>query len=146
MTSERITLGAQMGGPEAFDVTQPIILRLRKQLASHCTEAYSPTISEFAIILRIDGSLDQFGGEGVQRPRINRKDAYVTADYAVPVEHWKDVPLPDLKKCFAEAAVKTVDTMVEHLKKLKVEVNAKMLAEDVNKAVTAFLKEASVPG
>lgn len=42
--------------------------------------------------------------------------------------------------------MKTVDTMVEHLKKLKVEVNAKMLAEDVNKAVTAFLKEASVPG
>lgn len=144
MTTERITVGAQLGGPDVSDATTAVYQALKRQLWAHCTRSYSPIISEFAIVLRIDGSLVEFGGEGVQGLRIRRKDAYVTADYVIPVARWKDVPLPALKAYFAAAAVMTIEAMAAHLKKLKVAVDAEMLTEDVKMAAGAFL-DAPVP-
>jgi hypothetical protein len=113
---------------------------LRKQLEAHCTASYSPSIQEFAIVLRISGSIWRFEGEGVQKVRINRKEAYVTADYVVPESRWKNVPPADIKKYLATAAVETLRDMCEKLLKSKIDVDSARLAEDVNKATTAFLK------
>ena len=140
MATDRITLGVQAGGIEADDVTESAYMPLRKQLAAHCTASYSPTIEEFAIILRISGSLDRFEGEGVQRLRINRKSAYVTADYVMPEERWNGVALTDIRKYLAAAAVEATRAMGQHLVKLKIAVDSSRLDEDVNQAVAAFLE------
>jgi hypothetical protein len=143
MSEDRVTLGVQTGDIEATKATKPAFMILRKQLAAHCTAPYSPTVNEFAIVLRVNGSLWHFEGEGVQRLRINRKDAYVTADFVMPEARWKGIPLEDIKSYLAAGALETLQAMCEHLKKLKIEVNAAKLIEDANLATAAFLGQDS---
>lgn len=112
---------------------------LRKQLEIHCTASYSPNIEEFAIVLRICGSLWRFEGEGVQKLRVNRKESYVTADYVVPEARWKGVPIADIKKYLAAATAETLQAMAETLTKSSIDVDSAKLSEDVGKATTAFL-------
>jgi hypothetical protein len=145
MSEDRVTLGVQTGDIESTEATKPAFMMLRKQLAAHCTTSYSPTINEFAIVLRVSGSLWHFEGEGVQRLRINRKDAYVTADFVMPEARWKGIPLEDIKAYLAAGAVETLQAMCEHLRKLKMEVNAAKLIEDANLATAAFLDQGSSP-
>jgi hypothetical protein len=142
MTNNKITLGVQSGSPEASDAMRPAFLQLRERLAADCTASYSSSINEFSIILRIDGSIWHFEGEGIQRLRINRKAAYLTADYIVPEARWNGIPLLEIKKYVAAAVIETVQAMNQHLVKLKIIVDGAKLIEDVDKAAAAFLEEA----
>lgn len=142
MSKTKITLGVQSGDVASSDATRPAFMGLRKKLEVHCTAPYSPTIEEFAIVLRICGSLWQFEGEGVQKLRMNKKEAYVTADYVVPEARWKGVPLEEIKRYFAAAVTETLQAMSDKLVKSKIAVDSTKLSEDVNKATTAFLAEA----
>jgi len=114
-------------------------MSLRKQLEIHCTDSYSPNIDKFAIVLRICGSLWQFEGEGVQKLRLNKKGASITADYVVPEYRWKGVPVGDIKKYLANAASETLRAMSDKLTKSKIAVDAEKLSEDVSKATRDFL-------
>jgi len=139
MSEDRVTLGVDAGSGEASNATELAFMPLRRQLAAHCKASYSPIINEFAIVLRISGAIAHFEGEGVQRLRINRKDAYVTADFVMPEARWKGIPLEDIKAYLAAGAVEALQAMCAHLKKLKIEVNAARLIEDANIATAAFL-------
>jgi hypothetical protein len=139
--THKITLGVQSGSPEASDAMRPAFLSLRKRLAADCTAAYSSTIKEFAIVLRISGSIWHFEGEGVHKLRINRKDAYVTADYVIPEARWNGVAPSEINKYLAAAVRETVHAMSQHLVRLKVTVDAVKLTEDVCKSAATFLKE-----
>lgn len=141
MNRARITLGVQTGDVESSDATRPVFMSLRKQLENHCTASYSPNIGEFAIVLRICGSLWRFDGEGVQKLRVNKKEAYVTADYVVPEIRWKGVPFSDLKAYLAAAVLETLQAMTDKLAKAKIEMESETLIEDANKATAAFLAE-----
>ncbi len=141
MNDTKVTLGVQSGDPESSDATRPAFLRLRAQLEAHCTGPYSPDVAEFAIVLRISGSLARFDGEGVQKLRVNKRDAYITADYVVPEERWKGVPLAEIKRYFGAAAVETLQAMSQKLATAKIAIDATQLDEDARKAVAAFLAE-----
>ena len=145
MSETKITLGVQSGDVESSEATRPAFMGLRKKLEVHCTAPYSPTIKEFAIVLRICGSLWQFEGEGVQKLRVNKKEAYVTADYVVPEARWKVVSLEEIKRYLAAAVTETLQAMSDKLGKSKIIVDSIKLAEDATKATTAFLAETPVP-
>jgi len=66
---QTITLGMQTSGDD--DRTDKHVLELRKLLAVHCKGPYSDEISEFALVLRIGGNMQEFGA------------ACLTAPYAV---------------------------------------------------------------
>jgi hypothetical protein len=145
MSKTIITLGVQSGDVESSEASRPAFMGLRKKLEVHCTAQYSPTIKEFAIVLRICGSLWQFEGEGVQKLRVNKKEEYVTADYVVPEARWKGVSLEETKRYLAAAVTETVRAMSDKLVKSRIVVDSIKLAEDVSKATAAFLAEAPVP-
>ena len=139
MSKARITLGVQAGDVESSDATRPAFMGLRKQLESRCTGSYSSEITEFAIVLRICGSLWRFEGEGVQKLRVNKKQSYVTADYVIPESRWKCVPFSELKAYLASATVETLQTMSEKLAKSRIAIDTQSLMNDVTSAITAFL-------
>lgn len=145
MSRTKITLGVQSGDVESSEATRPAFLGLRKKLEIHCTAPYSPTITEFAIVLRICGSLGRFEGEGVQKLRVSKKEACITADYVVPESRWKGVPLKEIKRYLAAAATETLQAMSDRLVKSKIAVDSIKLAEDISKATAAFLAETPDP-
>lgn len=136
------TLGVQAGDKESSNATEPAFMGLRKKLEVHCTAPYSPSIKEFAIVLRISGSIWWFEGEGVQKLRLSRKGEYVTGASVVPEARWKGVPLEEIKRYLAAGVTEILQAMSDKLVKSKIAVDSIKLSEDVNKATTAFLAEA----
>jgi hypothetical protein len=90
-----ITLGVQSSGDD--DRTAKHILELRRSLATHCKGPYSEEISEFALVLRIGGNMQEFDFEGCERIRRNRKDKYITVDLGFPSRRWRGVPDSEIR-------------------------------------------------
>src|SRR5882672_11577904 len=84
-----ITLGVQSSGDD--DHTDKHVLELRKLLAASCKGPYSEEISEFALVLRIGGKMQEFDFEGCERIRRNRKAKYITVDLGFPSRRWRGV-------------------------------------------------------
>src|SRR5690242_2188452 len=83
-----ITLGADVGGRDAHAAITGDILALRRLLEQECPGPYSATFDEFALILRIDGSVQSWGRRGVDHIRLQRKLRYAKADIYVPTTAW----------------------------------------------------------
>jgi len=81
---DTITLGVQSSGDD--DRTGEHVLELRKLLAAHCKGPYSDEISEFALVLRVGGNMQEFDFEGCECIRRNRKDRYITVDLGFLLE------------------------------------------------------------
>jgi hypothetical protein len=134
-----ITLGADIGGPQASDVTVPQFMPLRKFLASMCTRPYSTEVDEFALILRIDGNVAQFHFEGCERMRRSRKGRYVTIDIGVPESRWKDQPAAALRTYLMDCVRDALRQIVAKLKKDKTDVDEGALFADVDRVAAAYL-------
>jgi hypothetical protein len=139
MSKAVVTIGVQAGDIESSEATRPAFIGLRKQLANHCTGSYSPQISEFAIVLRVCGSLWRFEGEGVQKLRLNLKEAYITTDFVIPESRWRGVPLSEIKVYLAAAALEALQSMLGRLVKAKVPCDCAKLLGDARSAASAFL-------
>jgi len=81
-------LGQQNGGPNVAESFNQSVLALRKLLAILNAADYATETPEFALILRVNGSLTNFGPEGVEPPKLRR--GYVQTDIVVPEPRWKD--------------------------------------------------------
>lgn len=53
------------------------VLELRKLLRARCKGPYSEEISEFALVLRVGGHMQEFDFEGCQRVRRNRREKFL---------------------------------------------------------------------
>src|SRR6266704_2470699 len=106
-----ITLGVQSSGDD--DRTAKHILELRRSLATHCKGPYSEEISEFALVLRIGGNMQEFDFEGCERIRRNRKDKYITVDLGFPSRRWRvTVRNPASGKIVTTLTTEAADTLV----------------------------------
>ncbi len=106
-----ITLGVQSSGDD--DRTAKHILELRRSLATHCKGPYSEEISEFALVLRIGGNMQEFDFEGCERIRRNRKDKYITVDLGFPSRRWRvTVRNPANGKIVTTLTTEAADTLV----------------------------------
>jgi hypothetical protein len=114
-------------------------LRLRKLLEKHCNGPYSDEVKGFALILRIDGSLKQYGAEGVDRMRRRKKEEYITADICIPGRRWKGVSATEFSRYLAMAVQDALRTCVDYLRKQEVEVDERRLLLDYAEAHAEFL-------
>jgi hypothetical protein len=136
--TDTITLGAQTSGED--DRTDKHILGLRRLLATYCKGPYSEEISEFALVLRIGGDMQEFDFEGCERIRRNRKDKYITVDLGFPSRRWKGVDDREIRKYLCEIVETGLLCCLHRLKKDKVEVHETSLMRDFAKAKQAFLR------
>ncbi|HKA07330.1 MAG TPA: ankyrin repeat domain-containing protein [Gemmataceae bacterium] len=132
-----ISIGQQSGGP-ADPFMWPKI-HLYMMFEKHCTANYCPTVDKFALVLRVGGSIDDFGPEAIERIRRRRPDRYITVDIVVPVERWKGKREGAIKKYLAEKVRSALESCVARLKKDKEALDDEALLTAVDTAIEEFL-------
>ncbi|SRR6266480_2278438 len=134
---DTVTLGVQSSGDD--DCTHKHVLKLRKLLAACCKGPYSEEISEFALVLRIGGNMQDFDLEGCERIRRNRKDKYITVDLGFPSRRWKGVTDSEIRRYLADIVETGLLCCLHRLKKDKVKVHEVSLMNDFTKVKRHFL-------
>lgn len=135
--TETITLGVQSSGDD--NRTNQHVLELRKLLAAYCKGPYSEEITEFALVLRIGGNMQEFDFEGCERIRRNRKDRYITVDLGFPSRKWRDVVGREIRKYLADIVETGLLCCLHRLKKDKAKVQEAKLLNDFTKVKQHFL-------
>ena len=121
------------------DRTDKHVLELRKLLAVHCKGPYSDEISEFALVLRIGGNMQEFDFEGCERIRRNRKDRYITVDLGFPSQKWRGMSDSAIRSYLANLVETGLLCCVHRLKKDKAKVHEAELMNDFAKVKNNFL-------
>jgi hypothetical protein len=134
-----ITLGAQTSGDD--DRTGKHVLELRKLLATSCKGPYSEEVSEFALILRIGGKMQEFDFEGCERIRRNRKNKYITVDLGFPSRRWRGVNDDEIRGYLADVVETGLLCCLHRLMKDKVKVHDANLLSDFSKVKRSFLNK-----
>ncbi len=139
-----ITLGAQIGGEEAFERTNKHILELRRLLARHCTEAFSPDVDEIALILRVDGEAQKFGLRGAGRPKLRKKQRFIEIEKGVPRASWAGHSTHSFRKILVKNIEHSVELCFSELVRSGVSINTRGLLEGLGKAKSDFCSKANV--
>jgi hypothetical protein len=132
-----ITLGVQSSGDD--DRTGEHVLELRKLLAANCKGPYSDEISEFALVLRVGGNMQEFDFEGCERIRRNRKGRYITVDLGFPSRKWRGVSDSEIRIYLAGIVETGLLCCLHRLKKDKVKVHEAKLMNDFTNVKKDFL-------
>ncbi len=132
-----ISIGQQSEGGDRLMWPKVHLYHLLKQ---HCTASYCPAIREFALVLRVSSSADEFGPEAIERIRRRRPARYITADIVVPFARWVDKTEQQLKEYLAERVRRALEMCVARLKKDKEVVEEAALFKHVDAAIAEFLQ------
>ena len=127
--SKAITLGVQAGDPEVDAALEPFYMPLRKLLAQMCVGPYSTAIDEFAIVLRIDGSIGHWGFEGCRDLRLHKKMRYITVDIGVPKSKWENASPIELKRYLAGCVKDSLALMARKLESARIDIKTSELIE-----------------
>lgn len=129
-----ITLGADVGGKDAHAATAEVCMQFRQALAMECLGPYSPSLKEFALVVRIDGSVQSWGKSGVDNVRLQRKSNYASADIFVPKAVW--VEGPEVFRAFLATGIEAaIETIVHRVEQAQVQVESVQLIGDVKRAM-----------
>lgn len=126
-----VSLGADVGGRDADAATRQHVIALSKLLRQKCRGTYSDVIKEFALVLRIDGSVQSWGKCGVENVAFQKKKSFVTADIFVPVDVWSAGDVSELRTFL-------VDQLVQAIKRIGEEAIRKGVVVDINKFLVDF--------
>ena len=133
-----ISIGCQLGGPDPC-LIGTLKVALYRLLAKHVTSAHCDAIDEYALVLRVDGSLDQFGDEGLARLRFAKKGRYITLDIQVPASVWKPMNEAQTKLYLAKQVKAALHACVDRLVSEKHAVNEPLLMAQLDAALEEFL-------
>lgn len=135
--TDTITLGVHSSGDD--DRTDKHVLEFRKLLAASCKGPYSEELSEFALVLRIGGKMQEFDFQGCERIRRNRKDKTITVDLGFPSRRWRGVTDAEIRRYLAEIVETGLLCCLHRLKKDKAKVREANLMNDFAKVKQHFL-------
>ncbi|MFZ6769976.1 hypothetical protein ACO0LM_23220 [Undibacterium sp. Di26W] len=133
-----ISIGAQMGGPEPCLVGE-LKVPLYHAFAKHVTSTHCAAIDEYAIILRVDGSLDKFGAEGITRLRFEKARRYIKVEIQIPEAVWQPMTKSQTKEYLADQVQSAIAICVQRLNKERSVVAEERLREQVEAAIGEYL-------
>ena len=132
------SLGAQVGGP---DYNQSIAEQQLRDLFNTWRGNYTTVVREFAFILRIDASIQQYTDEwkilGAQPAK--RKRDWVEVEIGVPVAWWRDMSTAAYKVKLCEEIEKGLQSIVNLLRRNHHKVNVDALFSDWNTTRSQYL-------
>lgn len=138
-TRELVTLGADIGGTDAFVATHDLVLYLRRLLKQNCRGPYGTTVKEFALVLRIDGSIQAWGKKGAEAVRFQQKNTYVTVEIFVPTDSWSGVEEADIRKTLAAGVTDAIESVVKVAERKRIEIDGSRLRNEAGEAAKQFL-------
>jgi hypothetical protein len=135
-----ITIGCQGGGPETGTVGRSKV-DLYHALSRYVTGTHCDSIDEYGLVLRVDGSLDKFGPEGITRLRFAKTQRYITVDIQIPESAWKPIGDAELRQYLGAQVAAAIRVCVARLKKDKCVVDDAALMQEVDAAVREYTKQ-----
>ena len=132
-----ISIGQQSGGGDPLMWPKVHLAMLFEQ---HCTRDYCPAIKEFALVLRVSGTFDDFGPEAIERLKRLRQRGVITVDIVVPISQWEGKSEVKLKKYLAERVRQALEMCVARLEEDKEKIDRTGLFADVDAAVAELLR------
>lgn len=133
---DSVSLGADVGGRDAFEATEGEVLKLRRALIRSCLSAHNGTVSEIALVLRIDGNIQSWGKVGVDNIVFKDGKKRVEADIFVTSDVWKK------KGLFREYMIKTLigipAAIAEKAQKRKVVFDSESWSADISRATSEY--------
>lgn len=133
-----VTLGADVGGKDAHGATHEYILSLRRLLQQKCVGPYGATVKEFALVLRIDGSVLHWGKSGADNAAFQRKGTFATADIFVPVSAWSGCDAANFRKVLVAGVVDAIEMLAELSERKKIDIAIDRLRRDVGDVAREF--------
>ena len=133
-----ITIGCQGGGPETKVIGEAKV-GLFKALSEHVTDTHCEAVDEYSLVLRVGGSLDSFGPEGITCLRFAKKKRYITVDIQIPKEVWAPLNGPSLARYLSDKVLAAVSICVQRLKKDGYIVVECMLMDQIQRGICAYL-------
>lgn len=115
------------------------ILALRQLLRTRCVGPYGGSVKEFALVLRVDGSVQAWGKSGVENLAIQRKKTYATADIFVPVGIWAGGDGGQIRRFLASEVERAMTLLVGLAKEKDKGIESQRLITDVKSAIDEFL-------
>lgn len=138
-----ISIGCEQGGPEACLIPS-LKVALYQSLNKHVTSTHCEAIDEYALVLRVDGSLSKYGDEGLSRLRFAKVRRYITIDIQIPEAIWKPLGEIETKLYLVKQVQAAVSACAERLTKDRYTVNYPRLSAEITAAVGAYLAEKNV--
>ena len=136
-----VTLAQQNGGPEipkSFDLA---VLSLRKLLSRLDAKDYTLGGKlDFALILRVNGRLTDFGPEGVEGPRLLK--GYIQVDIVVPDNRWR-ASAADQRIYLSNVTHDALMAIADTLERKKRLANRAKLIDDYDSIRRQYLSETS---
>ena len=133
-----VSIGADCGGPEA-GVVGALKVPLYQALERRVTSSHCAAVDEYAIVLRVDGSIEKFGAEGLARLRFAKARRYITVNVQIPEVAWRGKSTSQLKHYISGRVTEAVRTCVGRLKKEKHHVQESLLFAEIGAASAEYL-------
>lgn len=134
-----VSIGCQNGGPEDGGIGD-IKVDLWKLFCRHCRNSFCPSITHYALVLRVDGEFQKFGAETIDHIRHSRRDRYVGADIVVPEAMWADKSRNELRDYLAKRVREALQMCVARLRKNKEVVDETRFFAEVDAAILEFTR------
>jgi hypothetical protein len=112
---------------------------LYRALAEHVTSSHCSAIDEFALVLRVDGSLMTYGDEGIARVRFAKARRYITADIQIPKSIWRRMSRAELRLYLVKQVKAAVTACVSRLQATKCVIAADGLDAEIEAAAKTYL-------
>jgi hypothetical protein len=135
-----ISIGCECGGPEARIVAErkaPLYQAISRAVSS----TYCSAIDEYALVLRVDGSLATYGEEGVANIRFAKKRRVITADLQVPELAWKPLNPYELNNYLARMVLLGLQGCTARLKRDGHQVQSSLLMAEAEQGVAEYMQE-----
>ena len=139
-SQDPISIGADCGGPEAIRVANAKF-PLYKALSQYVKSTHCDGIDQYALVLRVDGTLDQFGPEGIFRLRLSKAKRYITVDIQIPQSLWEPMSDAQLRYYLAEQCSAAIKSCVSRLKQERMAVDEPALWQEFEHAIKAYIHE-----
>ena len=138
-----ISIGVQQGGPEPCLIGD-IKVDLYHALVKHLSSTHCKAIDQYAIVLRIDGSLDKFGEEGLTRLRFAKSHRYISVDIQIPESVWQPLNYFESKAYLVQQVRSAMNMFIARLMKEKSVIAQDRLWEQINAGISEFLVDKKV--
>lgn len=136
-----VSIGCEGGGPETRVVCHAKV-PLAQALERTVTSTYSSAVSEYALVLRVGGSIQSYGEEGLANLRLYKSRRVITVDIQIPELTWKPLSAGELREYIARQVLSAIETCAARLERESL-VQREPLLSAVRNGIAQYLRNSS---
>ncbi len=133
-----IGLALDAGSSKAGRLFSPLVMELNRLFQCYCDKEYFSENLDLVICLRVSGEIADFGFEGCDRLRENRKNHRMTIDVGIPSSRWKECSRPQVARSMVGYAAEAIEHCTNRLINQNQEIQITDLHADLERVFSEF--------